>query len=479
MGNERNRARKTMKIQLIFLLFFFMTSKQGVSQSWTNRLVLGGSVSAFKMWGGVKDRSSLSYSMSVDARYGVLSYLQAGADIGYGSFKPSYLGTSTMADQDDPFRTFVVPVNITLRATPLPDNQVKPYALIGLGALTWHLHNVGNRDGNLFSKGGFFWGENMTSRTNFALSYGFGFEWFVQDQLSIDFQGRNMNLLGKISDNVGYGDANDKLGEFRFSLIYYFGGKPDKDRDGIADALDASPDEPEDRDGFQDEDGAPDFDNDNDGIRDEYDKAPNEPEDFDGFMDDDGLPDPDNDNDGVLDVNDKAPMVAEDIDGFQDDDGVPDLDNDNDGILDKDDQCPNQAETVNGVDDLDGCPDQVKMPEVFQWDAFSLVEVTFATGSADINPQSYKNLDRLVLNLIEFPDVVIEIRGHTDNVGDAHMNQLLSEARADAVRDYILSKGISSDRVIAVGFGERFPIADNSTPEGRAKNRRIEMVRVK
>jgi outer membrane protein OmpA-like peptidoglycan-associated protein len=166
----------------------------------------------------------------------------------------------------------------------------------------------------------------------------------------------------------------------------------DRDHDGIPDAFDQCPDQPEDKDGFQDRDGCPDLDNDNDTILDSVDKCPNQPEDFDGFEDLDGCPDPDNDKDGVLDSEDrcpndkedgkpprpadgcpvsktdsdgdgvmddkdKCPNEPEDKDGFQDDDGCPDPDNDGDGIPDNFDQCPNAAEDMDGFEDEDGCPD--------------------------------------------------------------------------------------------------------------------------
>jgi OOP family OmpA-OmpF porin len=166
----------------------------------------------------------------------------------------------------------------------------------------------------------------------------------------------------------------------------------DRDHDGIPDVYDRCPDEPEDRDGFQDDDGCPDPDNDGDGIPDALDKCPNEPEDFDGFQDDDGCPDLDNDGDGIPDLNDacpnekedgkgkrptdgcpstsedsdgdgipdpvdKCPDEPEDKDGFQDDDGCPDYDNDDDGIPDGYDACPNEPEDFDGFEDNDGCPD--------------------------------------------------------------------------------------------------------------------------
>src|SRR5262249_25783383 len=98
-------------------------------------------------------------------------------------------------------------------------------------------------------------------------------------------------------------------------------GPKDTDGDGINDDVDKCPQEPEDKDGFQDDDGCPDSDNDSDGIPDAADKCPNEPEDKDGFQDDDGCPDPDNDGDGVPDAQDKCPDQPETKNGFQDEDG--------------------------------------------------------------------------------------------------------------------------------------------------------------
>ena len=134
----------------------------------------------------------------------------------------------------------------------------------------------------------------------------------------------------------------------------------DRDGDGYKDDVDQCPDEPEDFDGYKDEDGCPDPDNDNDGILDVDDRCVNEPEDRDGDHDEDGCPegsDGDRDGDGILDSVDKCPDVPEDRDGFQDSDGCPDPDNDQDGIPDKVDQCPNDPEDKDGFEDADGCPD--------------------------------------------------------------------------------------------------------------------------
>jgi hypothetical protein len=137
----------------------------------------------------------------------------------------------------------------------------------------------------------------------------------------------------------------------------------DQDADGILDKDDKCPNDPEDKDGFEDGDGCPDLDNDKDGIPDTQDKCPNVPEDKDGFEDSDGCPDLDNDKDGIPDAQDKCPNVAEDMDNFEDSDGCPDPDNDKDGILDVDDLCPSAPETKNGFEDKDGCPDVAPAPK--------------------------------------------------------------------------------------------------------------------
>jgi outer membrane protein OmpA-like peptidoglycan-associated protein len=249
----------------------------------------------------------------------------------------------------------------------------------------------------------------------------------------------------------------------------------DNDGDGIEDGVDQCPDLAEDFDGFEDEDGCPDYDNDGDGIQDIEDRCPNEPEDFDGTEDSDGCPDvmEDSDADGIPDDMDKCPLKSEDMDGYQDDDGCPELDNDLDGILDEDDQCPNEPETFNGFKDEDGCPDERPIEE-----KFILRGVHFESGSASLTPDSYTVLDQVVKSLLAYPEVRIEIRGYTDNVGSFEYNLTLSQKRAESVRQYLLNSGISPDRLTAKGYSEADPIANNSTPEGRAANRRIEFRRL-
>ena len=106
----------------------------------------------------------------------------------------------------------------------------------------------------------------------------------------------------------------------------------------------------------------------------------------------------------------------------------------------------------------------------------ALRNVFFETGSAALRPESAAELDRLAALLTDAPALKIQINGHTDNVGDDASNQKLSEARAKAVYDYLIAKGIAAERLKYKGFGESQPLEANDTPEGRGRNRRTEFV---
>ncbi|HEY1553027.1 MAG TPA: OmpA family protein [Kofleriaceae bacterium] len=224
-------------------------------------------------------------------------------------------------------------------------------------------------------------------------------------------------------------------------------------------------------------------DSDGDGIPDDVDKCPNEPEDKDGFQDADGCPDPDNDNDGIPDKDDKCPNEPEDKDGFQDADGCPDPDNDQDGIPDTQDKCPDQPETKNGYQDADGCPDEI--PEKVKKFTGVIQGINFKVNSADLLPASNSTLDKAVAVLKEFPELKMEIQGHTDDQPMGHGgkyadNTALSQARAESVKAYFVKGGIEDSRLIAKGYGPTIPIDDPTGLKGaklnaaRTKNRRVE-----
>lgn len=263
-------------------------------------------------------------------------------------------------------------------------------------------------------------------------------------------------------------------------------GRNDRDGDRIPDSLDACPDEPEDMDGYQDEDGCADPDNDGDGIADADDACPNEPEDKDGFEDSDGCPERDNDNDGVPDAADKCPNEAEDNDGFDDDDGCPDEDNDGDGIPDKEDQCPNAPEDVNGFEDEDGCPDvrATSGPEEAA-DRINLKgqRITFERNNR--LTAASRTLLQQVATIIKNRKLTIRIEVHVP-LGtkskaaaairaQAARDKQTAQRRAEAVREYLLSLGVAPSQLQAVGIGSARPLG-SSLPTDPA-NERVDLIK--
>jgi outer membrane protein OmpA-like peptidoglycan-associated protein len=322
----------------------------------------------------------------------------------------------------------------------------------------------------------------------------------------------SLNLGGGLGLFSGMG-APDWRAFFGMSVAPDFDpSAKDADKDGLSDAVDACPERAEDLDSYQDKDGCPDLDNDLDKIPDDKDTCPNDPEDDDSFQDADGCPDADNDGDGVPDISDRCPLESEtengyqdddgcpdskprgdsdndrytddidrcpndpeDYDGFQDEDGCPDPDNDSDGIPDVSDRCKDMAETFDGVEDTDGCPEtRVQI----QGTSIKISErIFFDTGRNTIQDRSHALLDEIASVIVAHPELKkIRIEGHTDNVGPDNNNLRLSQARAEAVRDYLVRKGVAPARLDARGFGEMYPLASNDTEAGRAENRRVEFI---
>jgi OmpA-OmpF porin, OOP family len=229
-------------------------------------------------------------------------------------------------------------------------------------------------------------------------------------------------------------------------------GCPDTDGDGIADHLDDCPMVA----GLAEFNGCPD--SDGDGIPDHLDECPYVA----GLARLNGCPEPDSDGDGVIDSEDDCPTVA----GLKELRGCPDTDGD--GIPDHKDKCP----TVAGPASNQGCP-EIK-DEVKKRLAWAASNILFESGKSILKASSLKVLDEVASILQDYPDYNVSVEGHTDSQGDDAMNQKLSEDRAKAAADYLVSKGVAAARVTSKGFGESTPIADNATAAGRQQNRRVE-----
>ena len=236
----------------------------------------------------------------------------------------------------------------------------------------------------------------------------------------------------------------------------------DADTDGVYDGIDQCPSTP--TGARVDARGCP-TDSDGDSVPDGPDQCPNTP--AGATVDGSGCP-LDSDRDGVPDGIDKCantPAGREvDSAGCQ-----RSSDTDGDGVDDANDKCPGTAAGTRV--DAAGCAilfTEARTPLVLRG-------VTFETGRSALRPDSYTILDMVAASLVANPDIRIEIAGHTDATGSAATNTRLSQARADAVRAYLASKGVAPDRMVAKGYGPSQPVAPNTTPAGRAQNRRVEL----
>jgi outer membrane protein OmpA-like peptidoglycan-associated protein len=195
----------------------------------------------------------------------------------------------------------------------------------------------------------------------------------------------------------------------------------------------------------------------------------------------------DTDGDGLNDGDEVMKHKTDPLKGDSDGDGLNDgdeamkhksdpLNTDTDGGSVND-----GAEVARGSDPLNPADDMPKKEElkVEVGKAIVLEGIVFATGKADITPESEMNLEKAYNTLAQNPEIVVEIQGHTDNTGKKATNMRLSQARAESVKGWLVKKGIAADRISAKGFGPDRPAADNKTREGRQMNRRIEFFRVK
>jgi outer membrane protein OmpA-like peptidoglycan-associated protein len=299
------------------------------------------------------------------------------------------------------------------------------------------------------------------------------------------FVGSGSAISNLVSNNSKGADVH--LG---VKIPVYHKKAKDKDGDGILDKEDNCPTEA----GPIENKGCPWSDTDKDGVLDKDDKCPS----IAGQVENQGCPWGDADSDSVLDNVDACPSVA----GPVENNGCPWPDTDNDGVLDKDDKCPTQVGLVanggcpdtdkDGLIDIEddcptvvgpksnkGCPEvtievieklKIQAKSVF----FNSGKSTFKTGDA----ATITSLAAMKEILKDYPTAKFSIEGHTDSDGSDALNQKLSEDRANAVRNFLIEKGIKADNLTATGYGESKPIASNKTKAGKALNRRTEVKHV-
>jgi outer membrane protein OmpA-like peptidoglycan-associated protein len=363
------------------------------------------------------------------------------------------------------------------------DATVVPYIMVGAGQAEF------SHDADTAIPVGF-------DAKRFAYDAGVGLLFRLGDTFGLRFQAKDV----LVKDSGGELTGSDKtLSNFLFTggINLAFGGSKDTDKDGVKDKADKCPDTPV---GCRvDKDGCP-IDSDKDGVCDGVDTCPDTP--AGATVDAHGCP-TDSDKDGVLDGIDQCPDTPagvpvdargcpkdSDGDGVTDDkDQCPDTpagtavdergcpkDADGDGVSDDKDLCPNTP--AGARVDKDGCPIEVteKETEMLDKGVITVHNINFDTNKSDILPGDEAVLNEIGKILIQWPQLKVEVGGHTDSRGTVKANQTLSEARANAVRDWLTSHypQLTADNLTAVGYGENKPIATNKTKAGMAQNRRVE-----
>lgn len=362
-----------------------------------------------------------------------------------------------------------------------PGSSFRPFVTAGLGCEMFDADALGESGG-------------------LGLNAGGGVRMFMSDHFGIRLDGRY------VATKVG-GQVDSRQGNIEASLglMFLFGGgpPPDTDGDGVFDRKDECPDTP--RGATVDARGCP-KDTDGDGVYDGVDQCPDTPRGL--TVDAKGCP-TDADGDGVFDGPDRCPNTPKgatvdangcpsDADGDGVYDGIdrcPDtprgakvdargcpLDGDGDGVYDGIDRCP---DTPRGDKvDAQGCtiaPARTPPPIIgtlLEKKAVILEGVEFDVDKDTLRPESHATLDEVAASLRDWPEVRVEIRGHTDSSGSSAHNQGLSNRRAASVRTYLVSKGVDASRLEAKGYGEESPIADNATRQGKQQNRRVELHKI-
>ena len=298
----------------------------------------------------------------------------------------------------------------------LPWWSVTPFVLVGAGAMGVSSHPV-----------------ILGNDVDPSVHWGGGVKIYINRWVGVRVEGRHVLAAKQATQRSFVSHA-----EFLAGLVFTLGrAKP----------LEAPPPNP-DRDG--------------DGFLNERDSCPDTP-----GVSPDGCPPRDTDKDGFVDTEDACPYEV----GVEPE-GCPIRDKDKDGIPDGVDKCIDRPETDNGFEDDDGCPDEI--PEEVREFSGIIQGIEFEFDSAEIRSVSKPVLDRAIKVLEEYPDIRIEIVGHTDDQGTPEHNLELSKSRAESVKEYLVGGGIKESRIETRGAGETEPVAPNSTPEGQAKNRRTE-----
>lgn len=461
-----------------------------------------------------------SYLARGYVRMQLFSFVNAELGAGWGNLQGDEFDYTLMHKGPGSYSTSIIPIDLRFVLMPVNAESWNPYMYAGAGIMNY---SVGILPDNPSP-------ENV-EKEGWATIFpaGIGSEIEIADGLVIDLSAGVTYTLSDALNAFKISDHNDVY--FSIGAGILFTGEnmdSDEDNDGLTKReeveIGTDPNNPDsDGDGLNDGDEFKKYntdplnaDSDGDGINDgdevlKHKTNPNKADtDNDGLSDYDELmsyqTDPvvaDTDNDGLNDGDEVNKYKTDPLDSDTDKDGLSDTDEvdkyktnplikdtDADGLSDSDEVLKYKTnplvkdtdggtiedftEVKRGTDPLDPADDIVKIDV-----PIVLEGITFATNRYNITPESEDVLNGALKTLRTYDDIVVEISGHTDSDGSNAYNQTLSQRRAEAVKAWLVSKGISSDRITAVGYGEEKPRVANDTAEHKRMNRRIEFKRIK
>jgi len=454
--------------------------------------------------------------------YELTKVLELSINGGYGKYAGKAYGGSTNVISYGEYETTIIPIYLRFRVSPFEIKGWNPYFYFGGGVMNFNVDTKPNivsknppQDNGWVAIIPAGIGAEFTLSDRVLLDFGLGgalsssydldafkarsnstWDSYVNASLGLTFTGENceadkdMDGLGKCDEEKFGTDQNnpdtdgDGLNDGEEALNYKTNPlEIDSDLDGLSDydeviktktdpsVSDSDADELNDGEElFKYKTNPLETDTDKDGLTDGQEVNTYKTDPLNADTDGDGL----NDGQEINEYKTDPLMADTDYDGLKDGEEVNNLKTD---PLKKDTDggtVEDGIEVRHGTDPLDPTDDIVKMgvPIVLEG-------ITFATNKFDITPESEKVLMGALKTLQTYADILVEISGHTDNVGSNSSNQKLSQRRAESVKGWLVAKGISAERITAVGYGEESPRVANDTPENKRLNRRIEFKRIK
>lgn len=500
-------------------------------QEWAGRWHVGAIGSAIKMVEGGRDHSTVEQWAGLTLGYAFSNRLSADLGVAYGWVRARKLGVSQFDSRNTyPFKTNLVPVLLNLNYRLLSRGKLIPFLSLGAGATYWDVRDLRTSDLTTFANG-----RKVRAEVSPTVSGAFGLDFMLNHKFALTTSVRYNRLLKGNEDTSGLqgfnnlpGDPNKAIAEVQVGLKLFWGGNPDKDGDGLRN-------EEEKRFGTDpkvadtDGDGLDDFaeiytyqtnpvsadtdqdlvtdaeevrtyrtdpslvDTDADGLRDGEEVRRYRTDPLTADTDQDGLTDgeeahqygtdpltADTESDGLSDGEEIKRFHSDPTKSDTDGDGLPDAHEvarygTNPGRADTDAGGTNDAvEITRGTSPLDPNDDVVE--EVLEPGPKILEGIQFEVNSAEIRPESEPVLESVLETFVKHPEMHVVIHGYTDNTGSRAYNLELSQRRAEAVKRWLVLRGVEPERIKAIGFGPDNPIAPNTTPEGRRQNRRIEFV---